>query len=277
MSVPEHHHAHPRLSLLTSKQREQAGPVELAVTPLPSAPADSVPAEVHGSNGSNGSGGRVIHGGPPLPNPVASDTQAKLLRRSSMSVRDSGLAHSTLQRAASSAGSATKLNLLSRTLQSYADESGHVDFAGFREAFASCLEIDSPLLLSAYFRAFEPKVSVATVMGKLERLTSGTVRDALAFSFASLDEDGDGFVDSRAFVELAVATIKGDEASRRSGAPSAEETDQDKALREKLETLFKGKHGDWGEGRLSKLEFEEFALAHEDELNRLREEQYKRS
>jgi Ca2+-binding EF-hand superfamily protein len=266
---PNHHH------LLTSSKHHLVGgtnaPLEVAVTPVPDMP-EPPPAPADAKAPSLPSIGSIHidrHGGPPLPNPIEPEGRARLLRRPSMSMKESGLVHSVLQRAASTAGSATKLNLLKKTLESYSDEHGFVDFASFKEAFGGLLEIDDPVLLASYFRAMEPKVKVSTVMNKIERLTSGTVRDTITFAFAAFDEHGTGFIDRASFVHLVMSTIKGSASHDHS---HHDHHDADRSLEEKLAALFDSTTHEWGADKMSKSEFEDFVLSHEGELNALRED-----
>lgn len=182
------------------------------------------------------------------------------MRRSSLSIADTSLVTSLLQRVASEAGSGPKLAMLRRQLESAADAGGYVDFAAFASAMRSSLEIDDSALLTSYFRAMRPVVHTQTVMSRIARLTEGTVRDALGFAFSCFDADGDGFIESSDFVNLVQATVTAQ--AQRRGVHTVDYS----RLRTELAALFIAQGTTWAEGKLSKSEFEDFILENEAAL-----------
>lgn len=186
--------------------------------------------------------------------------RSKSMRRSSLSIADTSLVTSLLQRVASEAGAGPKLAMLRRSLEAAADAGGYVDYAAFAAAMRSSLEIDDPALLTSYFRAMRPVVHTQTVMTRIARLTEGTVRDALGFAFSCFDADGDGFIEASDFVNLVQATVTAQ--AQRRGVHSVDYA----RLRTELGALFIAQGTTWAEGKLSKSEFEDFILENETAL-----------
>lgn len=216
------------------------------------------------SSHSAGTGGAESPLPPPPPRTghhhIESASRSRALRRSSLTLADSSLVQSVLQRAASEAGAGPKLGMLRKALDDASDANGYVDFPAFAAAMSAFLEIDDNALLMSYFRGMKPVVHSDRVLTRIARLTDGTVRDAIAFAFSCFDADGDGFVEASDFVSLVQATVTA-RMRRRGSAP----TDYDR-LRTQLTALFLAERRDWGATKMSLAEFEDFVLRHEGEL-----------
>lgn len=193
------------------------------------------------------------------PGPAVHVVKARAMRRSSLTLLNSGLAPGVLQAAATGTNAPRKLSMLSVALTEAGGDGGYVDFGAFCTAFSTYLEVDDFTLLAAYFRAFQPVVAVNNIMAGLTALTTGEVRDVMAFAWECYRRP-DGYIDVGEFADMLVAAVSAQARSR--GVRVADVS----ALRAGALRLLASVDHAWGAQRLSKDEFESFVLMHEAEL-----------